>query len=232
MKAEIKMRAHIVCPNCGNGDNFSCDHVLLGESRQFGPWCCKQCGHAIRGQRAADGSIDIERVAGERLHKTVDLLVLKPQDKPVYFIVEGMRFEYAPSHPDHDPDRDENDSKQYLYEEHSCPTNWLKPEMVYHDGDSDPHGLIEFVATRDDRTFRLMKRTARTTATGHSSSSSKNTARPRQAVIPPFDLGHPAVGMVEHDPLDWMVNQPSLNAVECSSVKDAAKTLIATTHAM
>ena len=44
---------------------------------------------------------------------------------------------------------EESELAEFYYEEHSCPTNWLKPEMVYHDGDSDPHGLIEFVSRKD-----------------------------------------------------------------------------------
>ena len=148
MKAEIKQRSHIVCPYCGHDDGFSCDHI----TGSFGPWHCKACGYSIRGTRTADGSFDIEQCAERRID-TVDVLLLKPNDKPVYFVLKGMRFEYPPSSPNHDPNRDEADSKRFFYEEHSCPTNWLEPKMVYYDGDADPHGLLEFVATRDESTF-------------------------------------------------------------------------------
>lgn len=149
MKATIALKPYIACPNCGYTDGFSCEHILNGEHRRFGPWHCDGCGHAIVGQLAADGSIDIE-VHSERKINTVDLLVLKPQEKPVYFVVEGMRFEGGRWQ---DPPRDEADRKKFYYESYSCPTNWLKPTVVYHAGDADPHGLIEFVATRDDSTF-------------------------------------------------------------------------------
>lgn len=149
MIADIKMKPHIVCPSCGNADGFGCGHILAYPiGRRFGPWYCDSCGHAIDGTRTADG-IDIE-MRPERKVTTVDVLVLKPQQKPVYFVVEGMRFE---GWRDHDPSRDHADHARYFYESHSCPTNWLKPVMVYFDGDADPHGLIEFVATRDDATF-------------------------------------------------------------------------------
>ena len=69
--------------------------------------------------------------------KTYDLLVLPPQDKPVYFIVER----------DDDDKYNQTDAgRKFLYESHSCPTNWLKPIYMVHDGDSDPHGLIRYVA--------------------------------------------------------------------------------------
>lgn len=73
--------------------------------------------------------------------KTYDLLVLPPQDKPVYFIVER----------DDDPDYNEDDaSRKFLYESHSCPTNWLQPIHIVYDGCSDPHGLIRYVANRKE----------------------------------------------------------------------------------
>lgn len=72
--------------------------------------------------------------------KTYDLLVLPPQDKPVYFIVER----------DDDPRYLQTDSdRKFLYESHSCPTNWLKPVYMVHDEDADPHGLIRYVANRN-----------------------------------------------------------------------------------
>lgn len=71
--------------------------------------------------------------------KTYDLLVLPPQDKPVYFIVER----------DDDPRYNQDDaSRKFLYEMHSCPTNWLKPIYMFHDGDPDPHGVIRYVANK------------------------------------------------------------------------------------
>lgn len=142
------MEPHIVCPNCGNADGFACGHILSGEERrEFGPWFCDGCGYSIRGRKTADG-IEIEPTS-ERKIRTVDVLMLPPQETPVYFVVEGARYEGQR----HGGDTPEAEHKRFYYEEHSCPTNWLEPVMVYHDGDSDPHGLIEFVATRDDATF-------------------------------------------------------------------------------
>ncbi len=77
------------------------------------------------------------RNAGHK--KTYDLLVLPPQEKPVYFIVER----------DDDPEYNQtDDARKFLYESHSCPTNWLQPIYMVHDGDSDPHGLIRYVGNR------------------------------------------------------------------------------------
>ncbi len=155
LKAVIKMKAHIVCPHCGNGDGYACDHILSGGewAGGFGPWSCDDCGHSITGKLMPDGSLDIEEHA-EQWVKTIDVLMLPPQSKPVYFVLETKRWiPAADSWMANKPEHDEAAGKRFLYESHSCPTNWLKPAMMYYDGDSDPHGLIEFVATRDDATF-------------------------------------------------------------------------------
>jgi hypothetical protein len=73
--------------------------------------------------------------------KTYDLLVLPPQTKPIYFIVER----------EDDPNYNQTDrERKFLYESHSCPTNWLQPIYMVHDGDNDPHGLILYVANKKE----------------------------------------------------------------------------------
>lgn len=132
---------YAVCPHCQQ-DAGEVDHLL---GQQFTTeWYCNNCGKQYRLDFDTSGHVEITRLAGLKI-TTLDLLVLPPQKEPVYFVVEGMRFEGGRD----GGERDEADAKQFLYEEHSCPTNWLQPKMVWHDGDSDPHGLIEYVAHVD-----------------------------------------------------------------------------------
>lgn len=138
-----RTKTYAVCPACG-ADAGCVDH-LLGQALTT-RWYCDACGQRYELAFSLGGGVVISRVEGRKV-RTVDLLVLQPQAKPVYFIVEGLRFEEDGS------ERDEDEEKRFYYDEHSCPTNWLHPEMVYFNGDSDPHGLIEFVATRDDTGF-------------------------------------------------------------------------------
>lgn len=70
--------------------------------------------------------------------KVYDLLVLPPQKEPVYFIVERDTDEEYITH----------DHAEFLYNEHSCPVNWLRPIHVQQEADTDPHGLIEYVETK------------------------------------------------------------------------------------
>ncbi len=136
--ATIVTHRYIACPYCGQGES-RIDHLKPGT--KAGPWFCDECGRAYRPSVALDGTVMVAET-DERKFDTWDLLVLKPQEKPVYFIVPGSRYTgraWA------DPDRTEDDSKRYSYETYSCPTNWLHPEIMAFDGDPDPHGLIEYV---------------------------------------------------------------------------------------
>jgi hypothetical protein len=127
---------YAVCPTCGQ-DAGVVDH-LLG-SHTHTTWYCDACGRAYSLQFHPDGQVGITAMRDAKI-ETTDVLVLPPQAQPVYFVVRGMRFSHNP-----DPDG----AKQFFYEEHSCPTNWLHPEMVYCDGDADPHGLLKFVSSTD-----------------------------------------------------------------------------------
>lgn len=140
MKAKLKTNIVFLCPHCGLAEHSE-NHLFPGQ--RFGPWFCDECGGSFLGNTAADETIDLELLA-ERKVETLDVLLLKPQKKSVYFIVPGARYEgRGPS------EKTVAEHKRYYYEMHSCPTNWLKPKMVYHDGDADPHGLFTFVSTVD-----------------------------------------------------------------------------------
>lgn len=144
MTTDTFTRQFFRCPHCGKGEQ-SAEHLSPGTS--FGPWYCDLCGGSFVGRIDFEGRIELE-LRAERKIATFNVLVLKPQAKPVYFVVEGMRFEGGSLAVD-----DQHESSRYFYEEHSCPTNWLQPVMVFHDGDADPHGLLEFVKGVDATTL-------------------------------------------------------------------------------
>lgn len=121
----------IVCPHCNAKTDSSIDHLKPGES--FGPWHCDSCGGSFTG--TANGS-ETQVVKGRwYFKKTYDLLVLEPQDKPVYFVIGGRNY-----------DGDNGEHKRYFYEEHSCPINWLRDiSMISFDADVDPHGVLSYM---------------------------------------------------------------------------------------
>lgn len=144
MKAELvtETTVYVKCPHCGEGKN-RIDH-LFGDSsfaHGWGPWSCSECGGKFRGKVNSPTDVEIEPIVGERWVKTFDLLVIPPQEAPVYFIVEGGR---------RDPSDTEDHGKTYLYGEHTCPTNWLQSvEEIVFEGDDDPHGIADFVRSVD-----------------------------------------------------------------------------------
>lgn len=76
--------------------------------------------------------------AHDNIRKTLNLLKIEAKDGPIYFVVEGL-CEWPTS-------REEMLSgAEYFYEEHTCPTNFIRIPMISQDGDHDPHGIFEFV---------------------------------------------------------------------------------------
>lgn len=138
MKATMLARTYILCPHCGEGEN-RVDHLFdqQEQDRDFGPWSCGECGGSYSGIVRPDRSIDLV-LREERRDRTYDLLVLPPQEKPVYFLIRGSQYE---SHKE-----PLGTGKKYSYEEHSCPTNWLPNiEVLAIGDDDDPHGLLQYV---------------------------------------------------------------------------------------
>lgn len=133
MKARLVERFHVVCPHCGEEDG-RVDHLFDRPPASFGPWYCETCRRGYVGRVFAPNDVEVEPHPGF-IEDTLDLLVIQPQDRPVYFVVKGIAM------------NGERDGKKYFYEEHSCPTNYVRCEAIISEGDSDPHGLFEYVRT-------------------------------------------------------------------------------------
>jgi ribosomal protein L37AE/L43A len=143
--ARTSTRIHVHCPNCGEED-IRVDHLFGDKHRpvSFGPWSCKHCGRSYQGRVLEGNAVEVA-VRDEQDIPTLSLLVLKPEDAPVFFVVKGSRS----VNPNRPSDRDEHESNRFLYEEHSCPTNFIRCEAIIADSDSDPHGVFEYVRTVD-----------------------------------------------------------------------------------
>lgn len=131
-------KTHIVCPHCEHVDS-SIDHLIAARREcSWGRWYCDECGGGYEGTVSAEGAVTVQKAkCGESFTRGLDLLCIPPQQHPVYFVVLA-------SHP---TGRDANGTR-YYYEEHSCPTNWLrKILLVCVEGDQDPHGLIKYIET-------------------------------------------------------------------------------------
>jgi hypothetical protein len=86
--------------------------------------------------------VTVERVGDgtPKYRRALALLRFDGKDGPVYFVM-NRRY-----HTPGEPDEQFQSYEQYFFEEHSCPTNWLRNcEVVICDGDQDPHGFLKHV---------------------------------------------------------------------------------------
>ena len=90
-------------------------------------------GREILADLSANGFI-VARHHEEDAAVALDLLMIEPDEHPVYIVVKSYMAA-------DDPDAD----KEYFYEEHTCPTNVLPCEAIIENGDEDPHGVLTFV---------------------------------------------------------------------------------------
>ncbi|CAH2399192.1 hypothetical protein [Mesorhizobium ventifaucium] len=144
MKAKLtaETTVYISCLHCDVGKK-RVDHLFDDTMpREAGPWQCDDCGGKYKVSVLSSTDVEVEPFDdGKKFVKSYDLLVILPQEKPIYFIVEGGY---------HSPHEFEDKGKAYFYGEHTCPTNWLQSvEAIVSEGDDDPHGIAEFVRTVD-----------------------------------------------------------------------------------
>lgn len=75
-----------------------------------------------------------------KTHEGFTIVCLPPQEHPIYFVVPRV-------HPD-------SEVGAFMVDENSCPTNWLRNiEEIIIDGDTDPHGLFEYVRDIEEPDF-------------------------------------------------------------------------------
>lgn len=141
-------KTYLHCPHCEKRTNSAVDHIGPDENMDkissFGPWYCNHCGGSYRGQFTKDGTIELLLLEDKRI-ETRDLVMIPANlQHPVYMILKGARYTENEG-TDAMMGKDPND-RTFFYETHSCPTNWIPniDKMIY-DGDTDPHGVIEFV---------------------------------------------------------------------------------------
>lgn len=141
MKAKLQTQTFVACPNCGEGSH-RVDHLFGRFPASFGPWNCRACTRDFRGVINAPDDVELEPVDSHTI-RTFVLLELSPQKGSVYFVVEGMRFIGRGG------STDQAEHDRFFYEEHSCPTNFIRCERIIADGNTDPHGLFDYVSTID-----------------------------------------------------------------------------------
>jgi hypothetical protein len=144
----------ICCRNCG-ASMGTIDHLIDRLDKKpapitAGPWSCKGCGSSWMIEVYSETDVRSRSYRPEEIDvPCFDLLVLPPQNKPVYFVARSSDYNRKI-----DGSTKPYQGKAYFYDEHTCPTNWLRCEHIVFDGNHDPHGLFEYVGSADSELAR------------------------------------------------------------------------------
>lgn len=139
-----------VCPWCGHQTNSSVSH-LYGYRMpvKAGSWYCDKCRKPYDILVKAPGDVEITKAAhsdNRRFIPGLSLLRRGEGEDAVYFVMKKDRYETN----DGDTPEEAQDRERFFYEEHSCPTNWLRNCVAVIEGaDADPHGFLTFVRCVD-----------------------------------------------------------------------------------
>jgi hypothetical protein len=149
----IYQHDYLICPWCDAESGVRIDHLYANDlpfvSEGYGGWKCHECRMPIGVRVTAPGKVEtwkVDRVPQE-FSRAMALLRFDGKDGPVFFVMDHDRYSEKGAWA---PDDEFQSSQRYFFEEHSCPTNWLRDcVMVIEGGDCDPHGFLSFVRAVD-----------------------------------------------------------------------------------
>lgn len=143
-------KRYFACPN-GCAYKHSIDHLFEPTyvGREVGSWNCKVCGDAYYFTAHSDGRLFVRKCEKEeKYRRAFVVLEIPPQKHPIRLLLDTHAWD------------GEDDNQRYLYEEHTCPTNWTRNiSKIIIDGDEDPHGFAKFVCIyrTDTSEFEVLK---------------------------------------------------------------------------
>jgi hypothetical protein len=140
---KLTQYSYFECPNCEEDIFLGTDLKERAKKEPNGFMAfCDHCQKRwmlshIDGTIVGKDEIPVEFPLGHE--RTLVLLVQSdPSDTPIYIVVLGYLY--------YDKEgKVAVTNGKYYYNEHTCPTNYLKTEAVIHKGDTDPHGVFRFV---------------------------------------------------------------------------------------
>lgn len=134
LELKIEVKAYLDCPACLQHKHYVQHLIDKKHQGSFGPWYCDKCNYGIVGKFEGQ-EIKIAPVDDQRKHFNC-VVVLECGD--YYFILKGT----ATGTPDN------FEHHEYLYNEHTCPTNITRDIIAVIDKrtcDTDPHGALRYV---------------------------------------------------------------------------------------
>lgn len=135
---ETETKHHVTCPNCNN-HRWSVGHML--HRKKSWEWSCDECYSQFDFNCVDDGieltQVPTTSISGAALVKYCGNTI---QDQ-LFFIVEV----YFSFDKEGKLDPDWEDNKRYYIQQHTCPTNLISCQAIIHNGDTDPHGVVQYV---------------------------------------------------------------------------------------
>lgn len=147
----------LVCPGCSLPTDYSTEHLWNEELRigkPWGPWYCAACGVGFTGKVLNEqGRTEIKLLTDRRQVKIWVLLKHNPGEyargvldracSPIYIVLDTSVVLCG-----NETLEEAAVGLEYFYSQHTCPTNWMRGEVVKirYMGDSDPHGVFEYWA--------------------------------------------------------------------------------------
>jgi hypothetical protein len=140
MIVQAKVQLHVPCPGCLNGKHRA-DQLSIEQSTR---WTCNECHLEFNIKRISEYYFETGLTGRKETPITVTLQsITEPK-----ITLKLNTWKYA-----HSQDMSEEDFREnsrYFYDEHTCPTNWVHEiEQIEFNGDTDPHGVFEFVSVED-----------------------------------------------------------------------------------
>lgn len=137
---QAKIQLHIPCPSCTEG-RWRADQLTIGQSTT---WSCSECSNQARIRRIADD--EFETVPTGRKDTPITVTLRSMTEPPITVKVNAWKYAHS-----QDLSKEEfEEGARYFYDEHTCPTNWLRDiKQIEFKGDTDPHGVFEFVSVED-----------------------------------------------------------------------------------
>lgn len=127
--------------NCPCGGEWRADQLGINQPTS---WACDECHDYYHIERMGPEEFDL-RPTGQK--ETPVTVTLRSKTTPP-ITLKLNTWKYA--HSQDDSPEDYRMQTEYFYNEHTCPTNWTNEiEQIEFEGDTDPHGVFEFVDVVD-----------------------------------------------------------------------------------
>jgi hypothetical protein len=119
------------CAECGS-DSWKF-HMELHATAHPYQWVCDTCGTEMQLVFSDNGTAVSQVSTGRRCNRTLCLFTFANVER-LCVIADGIRWDF-----------NTDEDQRYYYEEHTCPTNLLRCEEIFFNGEGDPHGILTLV---------------------------------------------------------------------------------------